>query len=364
MLQASQQGERSEGLSVDMDDFVELNPDQRREKVNSDQRYQALLNARGALAGYRGSLVWHGSDGSQRLMRSYYDRSGARRQKTLGARSPQTEALKAEWEQRRAQAVQVFAERRETMERQAAINRALRLGRVPLIAAKIIRALDEAGLLGAGIRVAGTNAVYAYEAAAGVFVDAGVTATQDIDLLMDARRTLRILSSEDVPEGALLNLLRQVDRSFERTRETFRAINRDGYLIDLIKPDPRPPWKMERDRIGSGEDDLVAASMEGLAWLENARPFEAIAIDEKGWPVRMVCPDPRVFAAHKLWLSGRVDRDPPKRRRDEAQAAVVGRLTAAYLTHLPYEGDDLRVLPKSVRQSAEPLFRHSQSTFP
>jgi hypothetical protein len=53
------------------------------------------------------------------------------------------------------------------MVRQAAVNRALGLGRVPLMNARIIRALDKSGLLGAGIRVVGTNAIYAYEAIAG-----------------------------------------------------------------------------------------------------------------------------------------------------------------------------------------------------
>lgn len=44
---------------------------------------------------------------------------------------------------------------------QAAINRAVKLGRVPLVGARIIRAIDDAGLLGNGIRVVGTNAIYA-----------------------------------------------------------------------------------------------------------------------------------------------------------------------------------------------------------
>jgi hypothetical protein len=39
-----------------------------------------------------------------------------------------------------------------------------------------------------------------------------------------------------------------------------------------------------------------------------------------------MAPDPRVWAAHKLWLSKRNDREPIKRRRDEAQARAVGSL--------------------------------------
>jgi len=56
--------------------------------------------------------------------------------------------------------------------------------------------------------------------------------------------------------------------------------------------------------------------IEGLDWLQNSPPFDAVAIDEKGEPVRIVAPDPRVWAVHKLWLSQRADRQPIKRRRD------------------------------------------------
>jgi len=339
-----------------MVDFIELNNDQRREKVNSDQRFEALRQASAKARSFRGSLVWHSVGDTDHLMRSYYDSSGVRRQKSEGRRSPETEAIKDEWDKAREAARQMLDERKTQMERQAAINRALRLGRMPYITARIIRAIDDAGLLGAGIRVAGTNALYAYEAAAGIFVDPDITATGDIDLLMDSRQSLKIVADDGVKDGALINLLRKVDRSFERTQSTFRAINRDGYLVDLIKPLPNPVWKHDRERVGASEDELVAAGIEGLAWLENAPTFEAFAIDEKGTPVRIVTPDPRVFAAHKLWVSERDDRDPVKRRRDRAQAEAVAKLTADYFPHLPFDPSEVRMLPKAVFDAAAPLF--------
>ncbi|TIO26780.1 nucleotidyltransferase domain-containing protein [Mesorhizobium sp.] len=345
-----------------MTDFIELNNDQRREKINSDQRFTALMEARKKAKSFRGSLVWHTVSGTEHLMRSYYDSTGARRQKVEGQRSPATEAQKADWEASRASARQTLSARQEQMERQSAVNRALRLGRVPLIAARIIRAIDDAGLLGAGIRVAGTNAIYAYEAAAGVFVDPGITTTEDIDLLMDARQSLRIVAGTSIEDGALINLLRKVDRSFERSSATFRAVNRDGYLVDLIKPLANPAWKKSRTTVGKADDELVAAEIVGLAWLENAPAFEAIAIDEKGGPLRIIVPDPRIFAAHKFWVSKQPDREPIKRRRDLAQAQAVGRLTAQYLEHLPYEASELRVLPQAVFDDARHLFEHSAPT--
>ena len=80
-------------------------------------------------------------------MRSYYGPTGARRQKVEGRRSSATEVQKADWEGSRAAAQEMLSVRQEQMARQSAVNRALRLGRVPLIAARIIRAIDDAGLL-------------------------------------------------------------------------------------------------------------------------------------------------------------------------------------------------------------------------
>jgi hypothetical protein len=132
--------------------------------------------------------------------------------------------------------------------------------------------------------------------------------------------------------------------------------NRDGYLVELIRPMRNPPWKDEPETVGSDPDDLTAIQIEGLAWLESAPQFEAIATDERGEPLRIVAPDPRVWAAHKLWLSKRDDREPIKRRRDEAQARAVGSLVSEYLPNLPFAQEQLRMLPKKLFDEAAPLF--------
>jgi hypothetical protein len=344
-------------MSVEHIDFTELNNDQRREAVNNRQRYAAYLEAKAQLQTYRGSMSWSEIKGRQYLVRSAYDKSGIRRQSSIGPRSPEIEATKREYDRGRLAAEQRFKDIKAVMVRQAALNRAVGLARVPLIGAKVIRALDDAGILGSGIRVLGTNAIYAYEAAAGVFVDPGLTATEDIDLLFDSREELSFMASEDVSERSLLRLLQKVDHSFEKSRQTFRAANRDGYFVDLIKPLRTPPWTADREKVGSDAGDLAAAEIEGLAWHESASAFEAVAIDEKGEPLRIVATDPRVWAAHKLWLSKRKDRDPVKRKRDETQARTIAQLVARYLPQLPFIPEQVKMLPKNVIDDAAPLFR-------
>lgn len=345
-----------------MTEIQQLNNDQRREAVNTQQRYAAYRQAEARAKEYRGSMIWTRDRDREYLVRSHYAKSGIRRQTSLGPRSRETEAIKRDYERGRSEAQDRLKNLKALIARQSAINRAIGLGRVPLLGAKIIRAMDRAELLGSGIRVLGTNAIYAYEAAAGVHVDPGLTATDDIDLLLDARRGLTFVASESVSQPSLLHLLQKIDRSFARSRQTFRAVNADGYLVDLIKPLRNPPWTKESQQIGADPQDLLAGEIEGLAWHESAPSFKAVAIDEKGEPLRIVATDPRVWVAHKLWLSRRQDREALKRRRDDAQAHAIARLVAEQMPHLPYVWDELKMLPKPVFDEAATLFKTESPT--
>jgi hypothetical protein len=337
-------------------DFLELNPDQRRETVNTLQRYQAWREAAAHVHANRGSMVWSTSKGRDYLMRSAYDKQGRRRQASLGLRTTETEKIKEDFERARDEAAARLKQLEDILTRQAAVNRALALGRVPLLGARIIRALDTHGLLGAGVRVLGTYALYAYEAIAGVRIDASLTTTEDIDLLLDARRGLAVAATDDLESASLLRILQRVDKSFARSNQEFRAVNRDGFLVDLIKPLRNPPWTNEHTRVGSDPDDLSAVEIEGLTWHESAPPFDATAIDDRGEPLRIIASDPRIFAIHKFWLANRSDREPIKRRRDREQAEAVAALVATYMPHLPFESDHLRMLPREVVDRAASLF--------
>jgi hypothetical protein len=117
-----------------------------------------------------------------------------------------------------------------------------------------------------------------------------------------------------------------------------------------------PLWKFELETVGGDPADLNAVQIAGLAWHESAPAFESIAVDEKGQPARIVTTDPRVWAVHKLWLSKQPDRDPIKRKRDEAQARAIASLVTQYMPHLPFSSEEFKMLPKDVVDEAAPLF--------
>jgi len=336
--------------------MLELNNDQRRELINTRQRFAVQREQAAKLHALRGSMVWSTTKGIDYLIHAYYRPDGTRRQASLGPRSEKTEHIKSEFEIKRATATDELNAINTVMKRQAAVNRALGLGRIPRLSARIIRALDKAGWLGTSLRIVGTHALFAYEAAAGVMFDAGLMTTEDVDLLYDSRNNLALTGKDEAADGSLLKVLQSVDHSFTRSKQTYRAVNRDGFLVDLIKPARNLPWRVDADKVSGDEDDLEAVAIEGLAWLESAPMFEAIAIDEMGVPLTLCACDPRAFAAHKLWLSREHGRDPLKRHRDRQQAEAVARLVKNYLPHLPFERETLRNLPKAIFDAALPMF--------
>jgi hypothetical protein len=226
---------------------------------------------------------------------------------------------------------------------------------MPSIAARILRACDEQGLLGEQLIVVGTNAMFAYEAEAGVQIESGLVATGDIDLLYDARRHMSLAVTGLATEG-LIGLLKRVDGSFAPARpRAFRAANRDGYLVDLIRPEAKDVF---RDNLRTGlsnlPEDLEGAAIFGLGWLINSPRLEAVAVDERGYPVRLVAIDPRAFALHKAWVSRREDREPVKAVRDLEQAKAAASIATGYLQK-QFNSPELSALPNALREIAPEL---------
>lgn len=293
--------------------YAEMSPEQRRQLVDAQQLYAAWRPACLHVA-RTGSLFWNTSKGRRYL---YRKKSGV--STSLG---PETHDLVAE-KARHDDMVKRNRSLSRRIEKAAPVNKAIGIARMPEIAARIVRELDREGLLGSRIVVAGTNALFAYEAACGVLIGAEHIATGDADLLWDARQSLLLTAAGD-PGAGVLSILKRVDPSF-RTDYGYNATNDDGYIVDLICPDAPDFASMQE------ESDLEAVGMPGAEWLLEAPRFEQVIVGGDGVPLRIVTPDPRTFALHKLWVSQRADRTPVKKPRDLAHAAIVAELATKYL---------------------------------
>jgi hypothetical protein len=147
-----------------------------------------------------------------------------------------------------------------------------------------------------------------------------------------------------------------VDESFSPINpRSFRATNRNGYLVDLIRPEAKDVF---RDRLPTGltdlPEDLEGSPIFGLGWLVNSPKLEAVGVDEKGYPVRLVVIDPRAFALHKAWVSSRQDREPLKAARDIEQAKATAIIATRYLRK-SFDSHELTSLPNELRAHAPKL---------
>ncbi|MFH1983598.1 MAG: nucleotidyltransferase domain-containing protein [Pseudomonadota bacterium] len=328
----------------------EWSDNQRRIFIDAAQLYEAFIVAFRDGRSYRGGMHWKKSKGKDYLFRST-DRLGYG--KSMGPRSPETEKTLEDFRKGKERSKERMASLKQRINEQSRFCKAAAIQRVPKIVTSVLRLLDQHKLLGSSMSVIGTNAIYAYEAASGVFVDRPILATRDMDILWDIRSRLKLVADSDRPVvTGLLDILRKADKSFERhSGQHFRAVNNDGYLVDLVKPEPKPAMMVERRRVGE-DDDLDAAEIGNLQWLVSSPKFEQVVVGEDGYAAKMVCPDPRSFALHKIWLSGRSDRDPVKKKRDRHQGLTVAYLVARYLPGFSFSADELRMFPMDVFEAA------------
>jgi hypothetical protein len=331
-----------------MNEIKEMDGDSIRDAVDARDRFDLLREAESERDhSYKGSMAFEARSGREYLIRTVINRG--RQRKSLGVRSPETEAKLRQYEEGKARVENRISGLRKQIEARAPIIRARGIGRMPLLPARVLRKLDSIGLLGKSLTVLGTNALYAYEAVAGIRIESSMLATDDVDVLYDSRRKLVV--GGEVNEKGLIGILQQVDKSFTSSSvRTYTASNRDGYMVDLLEP-------QDHDRImnkGPGRmsdvpGDLVATTTDSSKWLLNVPKFGATAFDERGFPVPIVTLDPRVYALQKLWIvENDVTRAPDKRLRDREQANLVATIA---VNHLGMSFDDpvLSGLPSSFR---------------
>lgn len=294
---------------------------------------------------FRGSIGWETRSGHEYL---YSRKQGV--VKSLGPRSVQTEKTYSAFVEGRAANKARLTSLAAEMDRQASILRSLRAGRLPLMAARALRAVRSHDKF-ATIRVVGTNALYGYESLAGVVFNSESTATGDVDILVDDRNILRLLTDDQERIGLTRLIQKSVDKSFQsRGPLDYSLTNERGYMIEFVRPAQRNLNVPTPGSLALEDGDVMPAPLERLQWLVNAPAIDTVVIDEKGYPAPMRCADPRYWALHKLWLAKRTDRNAAKKIRDLQQAEIVLKLIAEKLPHLELDDDFLAKVPSALRQ--------------
>lgn len=197
--------------------FQEWTNSQRRVYLDTAQVYEAFTDAYRKSRSFRRGMHWKKSKGREYLFRTL-DRNGYG--KSLGPHSPETEQILERFQQNKQAIKERLAAVKTRLAEQARFCKAARLDRVPRLVTGILRLLEQQGILGKNILLVGTHAMFAYEVAAGIFLDSPILATGDIDLLWGVRPPLKLVGDETIRNEGLLGILKQADRdNRKKTRE-------------------------------------------------------------------------------------------------------------------------------------------------
>lgn len=299
--------------------WTEISEDARRQYIDANSVFTAWEAARKAAAEVRGGMFWKSQDGKDYLIRT----STTNAQKSLGPRSEQTTEIYEKFKARKEQAEQRLAALASQVTRHQRMNKALMVGRAPVILVGILDRLSKVGLA-EHFTVVGTHALYAYEASAGVMLRESALATRDIDLLWDIRKRLTFLSQMEKLDTSMLSLIRKVDSTFQiREDQRYTAVNSQGFEVDIIR----------REAV-EGEDELYAVQARRAGVLLDGPRFSSMIVATNGAMARMNTVSPLAFASFKRWMAGTPDREALKRERDLLQAELVEALVEEYLPHL------------------------------
>lgn len=211
---------------------------------------------------------------------------------------------------------------RAAVDEGARLVRALRVPMLASAAGPILREADCRALLDGQLLVLGTNALlaYSYEAVARLGLN---DETEDFDLAW---------TGTEQPDGApVWEMLKAVDPTFAvNTERTFQARNAAAYEVELLVAPSRAGALARRD-------NPRPVPLPEQEWLLLGRPVDQVVACRDATAARIVAPDPRWFALHKLWLAEKPARDPFKRRKDREQGWRVLDAVAEAMPHYPLD---------------------------
>jgi len=303
-----------------------------RQYIDAVSVFEALEEAQEEAAQVRGGMYWHAGPAASPESKYLVRTTPAGAETSLGPRSPETEAIYERFTQRKRDSAERVSGLKAALAQHQRLNRALRVGRVdPLVVALLARLASTQ--LSPHFRVVGTHALYAYEATAGVRLDADTLATRDMDLLWDTRKRILFSTQLAKVDSSMLGVLKKVDSTFRiRKSQKYTAVNKDGFEVDIIRreragDDPHPIKLSDEDE----DEDFWVVQARRANVLLDAPGFSAVIVASNGSMARMNTVHPATFVAFKRWMAAQPDREALKRRRDLLQADAVQVLLDQYL---------------------------------
>lgn len=317
--------------------------EQNRALVNLRQRYEVWIEAERELAALAYDLR-RKKVGEYEYLYKIHDRSG--NGTSLGAWDSDKQAQFETYRAAKAAAKTRHDGARDALAESSRIARALRLPMLSSDAGPILREADRRGLLGSHLLVVGTNALAAYAIeAAGSFVNVP-DETEDFDLAWAAE--------EAANDTLVWDMLKAVDPTFTINSERdFQARNAKAYEVELLVAPSLAGTLADKDR-------PKPVPLPEQEWLLPGRRVDQVVPCRDGTPARILAPDPRWFALHKLWLGAQAKRNPLKRRKDVAQGNALLNAVRETMPQYALGAEFATSLPADL----QPYWKSWQTAFP
>lgn len=210
-------------------DYIPLSDNAARQVIDSTTIFDELRRTQALVRKYAGGMYWKKQAPYEYLVKTLPDN----RQLRIGPRSEETERIHDDFVKHKASSEERLKSLKSALTEAERMNKALKAGRVPSMVLEVLQAIERAGL-GEHFTVVGTHALYAYETAAGVRIAPGALATQDVDLLWDARQRIRFVTDIEKLDLSVLKILQKADPSFQRKDgQNETAINARGFEVGL-----------------------------------------------------------------------------------------------------------------------------------
>lgn len=319
-----------------MDTLRAFSDEQSRLLVNLRQRYEAWVVTERARAALPYDLR-RKTVGEYEYLYLIHDRSG--NGKSLGRMDAAREAEFQAYREQKAELKERGALLSTSLAESAALYRALRLPLLSSDAGPILRECDRRNLLGSHLLVVGTNAIAAYMIEANGFILLP-DETEDFDLAW-------VAAEQEDSEQTVWQMLKAVDPTFTINSERdFQARNARAYEVELLVAPSRAETLSDRDQ-------PRPIPLEEQEWLLLGRPVDQVVGCRDGSPARIVAPDPRWFALHKLWMSEQAKRNPLKRPKDRKQGLALLDAVVEAMPHYPLDEAFEAAIPPDLQEIFE-----------
>ena len=285
--------------------------------INLEQHYENLITTMRAL---NISLLWRKRNDKEYLYQRKSSTLGSI-EKSLGPRNHETEEKMEEWSSLKSRKKAIL----QKLNLESATCKIHKFSTIETTLGKILRQLDIDGQNGdGGIMIVGTQALLAYEyEAMSLLPD---TLKKTVNTTLAWRRT----APWNKMERPILDSLKRADSTWTINAERiFQALDNKGNELEVLAA------KTVSSTLGN--KGFRPVDIPEQEWLLQGTPVVQVLPTTDRNAARVMAPDPRWFALHKIFMSTSERRDPKKKGKDLIQGVEVLNLVSNDMPHYPLD---------------------------